>query len=151
MTKPILLAYDGSDFAKAAVREAAGLLDGGRRAVVLTVYEPFVSIPFFGAGGVPVEQETAEELIHALRAGAERTVTEGTELAREEGLDAEPMLVEGAPAWERIVATGEERDVDLIVIGSRGLSGLKHVALGSVAAAVAQHSRRSVLICHLRS
>ncbi len=53
------------------------------------------------------------------------------------------------PVWERIVWVGEERDADLIVIGSRGLSGLKHAALDSVAAAVSQHSRRSVLICHL--
>ena len=36
----------------------------------------------------------------------------------------------------------------MIVIGSRGRTGLPKVLLGSVAAAVAQHSRRSVLIVH---
>lgn len=150
MPAPILIAYDGSDFAKAAVREAARFLDGSREAIVLTVFEPFTSIPFFGAAGVPVEQETAQEILDALRAGAERIAAEGCRLARESGLAAEPSVVEGVPVWNAIVSAAEAHDADLVVIGSRGLSGLKHVVLGSVAAAVAQHSRRSVLICHLR-
>ncbi|MBN9622348.1 MAG: universal stress protein [Actinobacteria bacterium] len=150
ISRPILIAYDGSDFAKAAVREAADLFRGIRKAVVVTVFEPFASIPFFGAAGLPVEQKTAEELLHALRAGAERTAAEGCELARDGGLDAEPAVLEGTPVWEGIVNAAEEHDADLLVIGSRGLSGIKHVVLGSVAAAVAQHSRRSVLICHQR-
>jgi nucleotide-binding universal stress UspA family protein len=39
-------------------------------------------------------------------------------------------------------------DAGLVVIGSRGLSGIKHVVLGSVAAAVAQHSKRAIFIAH---
>ncbi len=42
----------------------------------------------------------------------------------------------------------EHGNADPIVIGSRGLSGLKHAVLGSVAAAVAQHSGRTVFIAH---
>lgn len=150
-TKPtILIAYDGSDFAKAAVREAGALLSPGDSALILTVYEPFERIPFFGVAGVPIESETMEELLASARGAAEKVAEEGCELAGANGFEAEPIVVEGAPVWDQIVEVADQRQVDLIVIGSRGLSGLKHVALGSVAAAVAQHSRRSVLIVHDR-
>lgn len=147
---PVLIAYDGSDFAKAAVAEAGEQLDNGRSALVLTVYEPLEKIPFFGAAGVPIESETMEGLLVSAREGAEKIAEEGCELARDAGFEAEPLVVDGAPAWNQIVEIAEERNADLIVIGSRGLSGLKHVVLGSVAAAVAQHSKRSVLIVHDR-
>ena len=147
---PVLIAYDGSDFAKAAVAEAGEQLDNGRSALVLTVYEPLEKIPFFGAAGVPIESETMEGLLASAREGAEKIAEEGCELARDAGFEAEPLVVDGAPAWNQIVEIAEERNADLIVIGSRGLSGLKHVVLGSVAAAVAQHSKRSVLIVHDR-
>jgi nucleotide-binding universal stress UspA family protein len=145
---PVLIAYDGSEFAKSAVRETAKQLGSGRQALLLTVFEPFQKIPFFGAAGVPLETDTARELLASAREGAQKIAEQGCELAREAGLEAEPVVAEGLPVWNEIVATAEQRGVDLIVIGSRGLSGIKHVALGSVAAAVAQHSKRSVLIVH---
>jgi K+-sensing histidine kinase KdpD len=56
--------------------------------------------------------------------------------------------VVGSPIWEQIVQSAERLDAGLIVIGSHGRTGLGQVMLGSVAAAVAQHSKRSVLIVH---
>jgi nucleotide-binding universal stress UspA family protein len=146
--KSVLIAYDGSDFAKTAVREAGKQLSSGQKAIVLTVFEPLDKIPFFGVAGVPVETETMNEIYATARESAEKVAEEGCELARAAGFEAEPVVVVGAPAWNQIVEVAEERDAGLIVIGSRGLSGLKHVALGSVAAAVSQHSKRSVLIVH---
>jgi nucleotide-binding universal stress UspA family protein len=147
---PVLIAYDGSDFAKAAVRVAGRQLGSGRSALLLTVFEPLEKIPFFGVAGVPVGSETMGELVASAREGAGKIAEEGCELAREAGFEAEPIVVDGSPVWNQIVGIADERDADLIVIGSRGLSGIKHVALGSVAAAVAQHSKRSVLIVHDR-
>jgi nucleotide-binding universal stress UspA family protein len=146
---PVLIAYDGSDFAKAAVRVAGEQLGGGR-ALLLTVFEPLEKIPFFGVAGVPVGSETMERLLASAREGAQKIAEEGCVLAREAGFEVEPVVVDGTPVWNKIVEVAEERDADPVVIGSRGLSGLKHVALGSVAAAVAQHSKRSVLIVHAR-
>ena len=74
------------------------------------------------------------------------SITEG--MGREAGFTAEPLLAEGGPIWNRIVEAAEEHDAELIVIGSRGLSGLKYAVLGSVAAAVAQHSKRTIFIAH---
>jgi len=145
---PVLIAYDGSDFAKAAVAEAGNQLATGRRAIVLTVSEPLSGIPFFGAAGVPVEPETIEGLFDVAREGAQKVAEEGADLAREAGFEAEALVVIGAPAWSQIVEAADQQEASLIVIGSRGRSGISHVLLGSVAAAVAQHSKRSVLIVH---
>lgn len=146
----VLVAYDGSDFARAAVRQAGTWLASGGHAILLTVFEPLEKIPFFGVAGVPVETNTMEELFAGARRAAEKVADEGCELAREAGFEAESVVVDGAPVWNQIVTVADQRDADLIVIGSRGLSGIKHVALGSVATAVAQHSKRSVLIVHAR-
>lgn len=147
---PILIAYDGSEFAKAAIAAAAEQLAPGRRALVVTVSEPLEGIPFIGAAGVPIDPDSMQSVLAAAREGAERTAEEGVGLAVEAGFEAEPLVVIGGPVWERIAEAADEQGASLIVIGSRGLSGLKHAILGSVAAAVAQHSKRSVLIVHSR-
>ena len=148
--QPVLIAYDGSEFAAAAIREAGAQLGPGRTAIVATVFEPLDKLPFLGVGGVPIESDTMTEIYENAEQGARHTAEQGAELARQVGFDAEPLVSAGNPVWDRIVGLAEERDAGLIVIGSRGLSGVKHALLGSVAAAVAQHSKRSVLIVHHR-
>jgi nucleotide-binding universal stress UspA family protein len=59
-----------------------------------------------------------------------------------------PWSRAATPPGSRIVETAEELDAGLIVLGSHGRSGLGYVLLGSVATAVAQHSKRSVMIIH---
>jgi nucleotide-binding universal stress UspA family protein len=145
---PVLIGYDGSDFAKAAVKRAGEELASGRRALIVTVFEPLDRIPFFAVAGMSVESDTVSQLYENAKTAAGKIAEEGAALAREVGFEVETEVVEGNPVWDRIVELGEERDADLIVIGSRGLSGVKHALLGSVAAAVSQHSKRSVLIVH---
>jgi nucleotide-binding universal stress UspA family protein len=58
------------------------------------------------------------------------------------------VAAEAAPTWRGIVDAADQHDASLIVLGSHGRSGLVGAVLGSVASAVAAHSRRSVLIVH---
>lgn len=67
-------------------------------------------------------------------------------MAREAAFEAETLVVEGSPIWHRIVEVADEQNAALIVIGSRGRSGLKYAVLGSVAAAVPRHSERAIFI-----
>jgi nucleotide-binding universal stress UspA family protein len=147
----VLIAYDGSDPAKAAIADAAGQLGPGRKAIVLTVWEPLEELPFLGVRGVASDTEAVETVIAETRAGAEQVAKEGAKLASEAGFEADAETVSGDPAWQQIVEVAEERDASLIVLGSRGRSGLSYVLLGSVATAVSQHSKRSVLIVHSRA
>lgn len=118
--------------------------------MVATVFEPLERLPFAGLAGLPMDPKSVEALFGAEKEAAQKVAEEGASLAREAGLVAEAVAREGSPVWNAMVELAEERDAELIVIGSRGLSGLKHVVLGSVAAAVARHSPRSVLIVHDR-
>lgn len=146
--RPLLIAYDGSSHAKAAIADAGNQLQGWRHAVVLTIREPLEQVPFMSTLGASVDAGTFATLQQSAEKEAGGVAEEGAELARAAGFEAEARVEVGQTPWERIVEVGEELDAGLIVIGSRGLTGLKRAALGSVAAAVAQHSGRSVLIAH---
>jgi nucleotide-binding universal stress UspA family protein len=140
---PVVFAYDGSELAKLAIDEAGRQLAPGRDALVLTVWQPF------DVGFVPpvaLRFNAAE--IADVRDAAQRTAADGASLAQATGFKASALEIEGAPTWKGIVHAAGEHDASLIVLGSHGRTGLAGVLLGSVAEAVAAHSRRSVLIVH---
>ena len=66
---------------------------------------------------------------------------------RDAGRIATPVVRTGDPATQ-IVALAAERDADLIVLGSRGRTGLTRLVLGSVARNVLAATKASVLIVH---
>ncbi len=145
--QPVLIAYDGSEYAKAAIEEAGRQLRPERKAVVLSVWQPLESIPFWGA---PMSRVPAE-LVTDVHDEAEKLAAEGAVLAKQAGFDAEPVAVEGSPVWKRIVQAAEDRGAGIIVTGTHGRSGAAYVALGSVATAIAHHAKLPVLICGSRS
>ena len=140
---PVLFAYDGSEHAKNAIRQAGRELRSGRRATVLTVWQPFV--PTLVVGGVNLPADLAARV----EGEARDVAAEGASLAREAGFDAEPLVDTGEPVWQRIVEVADERDASVVVLGSHGRSGIRAMLVGSVAEAVAQHTDRTVLITHL--
>jgi nucleotide-binding universal stress UspA family protein len=143
---PVLFAYDGSDLAGNAITEAGRQLRAGRDAIVLTIWEPF-NVGFLPVGGLGFDAAGADEV----RAAAEKTAAHGASLAGEAGFRATAMTAEGAPTWKGIIDAADSHNASLIVLGSHGRSGVTSLMVGSVAAAVAAHSRRSVLIVHHRS
>ncbi len=140
---PIVFAYDGSALANRAIDEAARQLAPGRAALVLTVWQPF------DVGFVPVDAIRFDaSQISEVRQAAERTAAEGAARAQAAGFDARSAVAEVTPTWKGIVTIADEHDSSLIVLGSHGRNGLAAAVIGSVAQAVAAHSRRSVLIIH---
>jgi len=137
---PILICYDGSEGAKHAIDAAAGLLDG-HPAVVLAVGPPLTAEESYAALGtlVPSFQELNEEQ-------ALERAKEGAELAASAGFSAEARAEVAAPTWEGVIHVADEIDAAAIVIGSRGLTGVKEALSGSVSHAVAEHAGRPVLI-----
>lgn len=144
----ILICYDGSPDSKAAV-EHAGELMKGECATVLTVWEPFAEIVArmpWGPGMSPAIGDS-EKIDEASRESAERRAREGAELARAAGLDAQPRArsqVTTIP--EAILAEAQREGASAIVMGTRGLTGLKSLLLGSVSHAVLQHADRTVIV-----
>jgi nucleotide-binding universal stress UspA family protein len=141
----VLFAYDGSELAGHAITEAGRELRPGRNALVLTVWEPF-NVGFLPVGGTEFDAAGADEV----QAAAEKTASQGASLAEAAGFLAEIMTAEAAPTWKGIIDAADARDASLVVLGSHGRSGVTGLVVGSVASAVAAHSRRSVLIVHHR-
>ncbi len=143
----IMIAYDGTPNARRAVSYAGRFLDA-ERTVVLTVWAPMrqgpdpVSIDLDGPPD-PLDQDDRD----IAYADAWRTNEEGTSLAREVGLRAEPLCIaaEGT-VWRTIIDTADRIQADLIVTGTRGTSGLRSLLQSSVADHVLRHGRRPVLI-----
>jgi nucleotide-binding universal stress UspA family protein len=142
---PIVFAYDGSELAKLAIEDAGRQLPAGRDALVLTVWQPF-DVGFV----TPVALRVDAAEIAEVREAAQQTAAEGALLAEAAGFKARGLEAEVAPTWKGIVHVADEHDASLIVLGSHGRTGLAGTLLGSVAEAVAAHSRRTVLIAHRR-
>jgi nucleotide-binding universal stress UspA family protein len=140
---PVVFAFDGSDLAKLAIDEAGRLLGSGRDAIALTVWKPF-DVGFVPVGGLKFDAQEITEVEHA----AQETAAHGAELAEAAGFRARSWALEATPSWKGIVDFADQREASLIVLGSHGRSGLAGALVGSVAGAVASHSRRSVLIVH---
>lgn len=142
--RPVLFAYDGSSFAKSAIEVAGRELGSGRPAIVLTVWQPLEAIPFGGVAAAGTNEEVDKGVAEQATGVAE----EGAELAKAAGFDAEALIERGTPTWQLIVEAADEKDASVIVLGSHGRTGIKELMLGSVAGAVASHSKRAVLISH---
>jgi nucleotide-binding universal stress UspA family protein len=145
MNGPVLIAYDGSDLAKEAIAGASRQLAPGRDAVVLTVWQP-ADVGFIAPPQLTVKALAARDV----KTAAEQVAADGASLAEAAGFKARGMEREAAPAWDGIVKVGDELDASLIVIGHHSRRGMAGVLIGSVAAGVANHSDRSLLVVHLR-
>ena len=145
---PIVIGYDGSDFAKHAIVET-GRLFPGWQAIVANVFPSVAESVAAAAIGVPagVLGEAAERLYEASRQAAEERAGEGGRLASEAGLVAEGRseATEGSN-WSALNRIAEEEDASAIVVGSRGLSGFKQMLLGSTASGLLHHSTRPVVV-----
>ena len=136
----ILLCYDGSSDSERAI-DAAAALFGARRACVLNVAPPFTFAEGLAATTSLVPGTAFEDVNNA---DAVRQAEAGAARARDAGLEAVARATIGSTTWRGIVDVADELDVSVIVIGSRGLSGLRE--RGSVSHDVARNARRPVLI-----
>ena len=139
MARSIVVGTDGSDSADRASREAidVAVRDGARLHVVTAYPDPAMFRERIASGATPVDVN--------LREVAETVGARVARDAQERGIDVDTHTREGHPA-EVILEVATEQEADLIVIGSRGLSGVRRFLLGSVSAKVSEHAPCSVMI-----
>jgi nucleotide-binding universal stress UspA family protein len=139
----VLIAYDGSRLASAAIAEAGRQLPARRDALVLTVWRTF-SVGFEPEPGAQFDAADACDVEQA----AEQTAAHGAALAEAAGFRAQPLAVQGTPTAKAVTKAADDHDASLIVLGSHRKTGLGGRLAGSVAAEVAAWSQRPVLIVH---
>jgi nucleotide-binding universal stress UspA family protein len=141
---PVLIAYDGSANAKHAILVAATILGGGAARVV-HAWEPLSS----ARGRLAVYSFLADGH-DELQYGAEQghaVAEEGAALARKAGFDASATAIRGlGPIWETLCDYVNRERPSVVVMGTRGLSGVRGLLSGSVSHGVAAHSHMPVLI-----
>jgi nucleotide-binding universal stress UspA family protein len=124
-TGPIVIGFDGSSDSQHAVREAGDLLVS-RRAIVTVVWKAGLAFELFesptatlGLPPAPIDVRTGLEIDAALYENARRVAERGAELAREIGLEAEPLVVAEdpeIPVSETLTRLARERDSQAIVV-----------------------------------
>ncbi|MFD2209550.1 universal stress protein [Virgibacillus halophilus] len=103
--------------------------------------------PFIGPGPMPASpphtQENHERVVWEVDKSDQ--VISNARSRISDVIDADYEVLSGKPAAE-LAKYAEEHDVDLIVIGNRGLSGIKKLVMGSVSQKVANHAMCAVLV-----
>lgn len=137
--KKILIATDGSEQNQKAIEYGVDLAKISN-AKVYPVYvvdtAAFSSIPM----------DSGWEMMYDLIKKEGREATDQVvKLAEEAGLECEPTILEGHPSHE-IIDFAKNNDIDVIVMGTLGKSGLDKFLLGSVAEKVIRNSPAPVLV-----
>ncbi|WP_406660044.1 universal stress protein [Methanolobus sp. ZRKC3] len=137
--KKIFIATDGSEQNKEAVKhglELAKISGAKLYAGYVVDTAAFASIPM----------DAGWEMMYEL---LEQEANDSTglvgKMAEEEGIENETIVLEGHPSHE-IIEFAENNDIDLIVMGTLGKSGLDRFLLGSVAEKVLRNSKVPVLV-----
>ena len=146
----ILICYDGSTDSQAAIDVVAALMPASET-TVLTIWETLLETMTrngsLGAGLGMVGNEDDAGADAAIRRAARQTAAQGAERASAAGLDAQPRVAtRNGDMVVAILTTATELDAELIVLGTRGLGGLKSLVMGSVSRALLHHSDKPVLV-----
>ena len=147
----MLVCVDGSKQSMKAVEEAVKIAGGCSVTEVAIIY---VCEKKFDWRYFPGEESTiTKEDLDRLREFVEqcdydknqKVLLEAKGVFTNNNIEAKTILKEGSPA-QIIADVANEEGYDMVVIGSRGLGGLKKLFLGSVSSAVTQDVKSNVLI-----
>ncbi len=129
----VVVGYDGSDHAKRALERAATLAGADGQFIVVASAEPRVESPL--TEGARLDPSEVEE--------RRRAVADAQAFVGEKGMDAQFVEAYGDPGSAIIDAA---EGADLVVVGSRGLSRIERLLLGSVSTKVVQRAPCDVLV-----
>ena len=144
----ILIAFDGSEPSKRALDHAAKMAAIFKGELIILTVVPKAPFPIiveegstpFRAREYEVYQERMKESFSSSLKRAEADI-----IGRYPGLRYEAVLLEGRPS-STIVEEAEKRDVNLIMMGSRGLGGITGWILGSTSRKVVDQCTKPILI-----
>jgi nucleotide-binding universal stress UspA family protein len=140
MIKHIMIPYDKSEPSNRAFEYAVDLAKkyNSTISIVSCVVIQVPTDPYFGTAYM--------ETTKLLREDALSSISKLEPRLRESNISFKTEVLEVISITESLISYSELHNVDLIIIGSRGLGGFKKLLLGSVASGVSQHSKCPVLI-----
>jgi len=144
--KRILVAVDGSDNATRAANEAITFAEKFNAELVVchAIQTPFYSLT---QDGLTVPANVLENYIAASRADAKNMVDKVVKMAEAAHVATTTVILENTLSIvEAIVGLAANRNIDLIVMGTRGRTGFKKLLMGSVSSGVTNHAQCPVLV-----
>lgn len=138
MSDRILVPVDGSEHSRNALSFATTTFDDATF-VILHAIDPY------DVASVTEKAVWDTEFVEQRKREAEDLLEEYADLAEEHGVSIETNIAHGVPS-RAILGAVDDLDIDHVVIGSRGRSGIGRVLLGSVAETVARRAPVSVTI-----
>jgi nucleotide-binding universal stress UspA family protein len=143
MFKKILVPVDGSETSWKALTEAKIIAEKfDSELVVISVIQPYNNAALLA---VPLDVNTITNGNGELEKIGNRVLEMAQEHLEGTKLKVQYLLEVGHPS-ERIIANAKKNNCDMIIIGSRGLSGIAEFFLGSVSSKVSQYAHVPVLI-----
>ncbi len=140
----IVVAFDGSRDSVKAVQLACSL--AGKYGSGVSVVHVYASptVAFSAASGVPIPNYG--DLEEAAKETGQKVLSRGVQIATAAGVKAEGELLEASSVVEALVKFATDERADLIVVGTRGMTGFKKLILGSVSSGLVSHSPCPVLV-----
>ncbi|MFJ2043582.1 Nucleotide-binding universal stress protein, UspA family [Paenibacillus sp. ov031] len=106
-----------------------------------------VSQEYVSSGMTYLPENFLEEILNEMKKASLEQLQRAKSKLKSAGINSETVHLKGDPAHE-ILKYAKDTEQQLIIIGSRGLSGIKEMMLGSVSHKVSQLSKCPVLIVH---
>jgi nucleotide-binding universal stress UspA family protein len=145
----VLVAVDGSDGSRAALRFLSTFeLVRDTRVSLLRVF-PRSAVPGLRRTVTSLPDQQPGEARRTQQADADEVLADAAAVLAEARRPVERWVVDGDPARE-IVRIARSRDVDLVVLGARGVRTIGRLLLGSVSETVLHHVGRPVVIVRER-
>jgi|SRR5262245_17419744 len=136
--KTIVLGYDGTDASARALERAGEIAKAfGSSVVVTSVAGTMGGAVHAGGAGDPTDPRDAHDAL----------LDDATKKLADRGVTAESVLASGHPG-EAIVELAEEKNADLIVVGTREPGFFERLLGHSVSGSVQRHAHCDVLIVH---
>jgi nucleotide-binding universal stress UspA family protein len=146
MYNTIVVGTDGSPTAGEAVRHAGELAKAtGAELHVVHAFQPVSAMTSIGPDGGAAAASAG--LTEALESQAREVLDRAGTAARAQGVKVATHLCADDPA-SALLETAERLGADLLVIGNKGMSGVKRFVLGSVPNKISHHCPCNLLIVH---
>lgn len=132
----LLLATDGSKFSEGAIREALSLSKQcSSKLIAMSVIKTNLEFEMTMLQVIEKEEEEASKHLASIKAKASK-----------EGIDCKTITVHGEEPYQEIVDVAARNQVDMIIMGRHGRTGLLKLMMGSVTARVIGHAPCNVLV-----
>lgn len=140
----IMVAFDGSADSVNAINVGCSLAEKYESSLMIVHVYP-ISLPAYAAGA-PMPAPIIDQSVAAAKSAAQKVLRKGLEVAKNRKVKTKGELLEAPSTLPALIEFAAKEKVDLIVVGTRGMSGIKRLIMGSVSSGLVHSAECPVLV-----